>query len=164
MILIAPSHSHSLYRQGLMGLAALLALLSPITLQATQADMPGVESPVRARENYILKCQGCHTYNARGSPGGAPAMNGVLATFLRVPGGREYLGQVPGVSTAALDDKQLAELLNWTLYAFDRENVPASFTPYTAEELNRLRQHPLRMETTSIRVKLQKIIKLNRGD
>ena len=91
-------------------------------------------------------------------------MNGVLATFLRVPGGREYLGQVPGVSTAALDDKQLAELLNWTLYAFDRENVPASFTPYTAEELNRLRQHPLRMETTSIRAKLQKNIKLNRGD
>ena len=80
-----------------------------------------------------------------------PPMNGIVARFLRVPGGRDYLGRVPGVATAALDDARLANLLNWTLYRFDRANVPAGFKPYAPAEIGRLRRTPLRAEAAATR-------------
>ena len=79
---------------------------------------------------------------------------GFVAQFLHVPGGREYLAQVPGVATAALPDDALAELLNWSLLRFDPAHVPGDFTPYTAAEMGRLRQKVLRVEAPSVRAGL----------
>jgi hypothetical protein len=81
-------------------------------------------------------------------------MTGIVARFLEIPGGREYLARVPGVATAALTDAQLAELLNWTLYRFDAAHVPAGFKPYTAAEMGALRRHPLRTEAKAVRAAL----------
>jgi hypothetical protein len=50
---------------------------------------------------------------------------------------------VPGVAQSALDDAELAEVLNWLLAHFDAEHVPAGFKPYTAEEVGKLRKSPL---------------------
>ncbi|MBP7135012.1 MAG: hypothetical protein KBA57_01485, partial [Sphingomonadaceae bacterium] len=83
-----------------------------------------------------------------------PPMNGAVAHFLKVPGGREYLGRVPGVATTDLDDARLANLLNWTLYRFDRANVPTDFKPYDAAEIRRLRASPLRVEAARTRAQL----------
>jgi hypothetical protein len=68
---------------------------------------------------------------------------GSAGRFLRVPGGREYLARVPGVAQAPLDDAQTAAVLNWVLQRFSRAELPADFTPYTADEVHRLRQTPL---------------------
>ena len=81
-------------------------------------------------------------------------MRGTLALFLTVPGGREFIGRVPGVATADLDDARLANLVNWTLYTFDPQHVPASFRPYTAAEIGALRQNPLRLERVETRARL----------
>lgn len=113
--------------------------------------IPGVANAPRARQNWILSCQGCHRADATGTPQTTPTMAGFVARFLQVPGGREYLVQVPGVATAALSDADLAEVVNWSLVRFDAANVPADFKPYTPTEVGRLRLKPLRAEAMTIR-------------
>jgi hypothetical protein len=81
-------------------------------------------------------------------------MAGTVARFLQSPGGREYLSRVPGVATAALGNRDLAELLNWTLWRFDAGHMPTNFKPYTADEVGRLRKTPLRTEAAQTRAGL----------
>src|SRR5262249_62361162 len=52
---------------------------------------------------YTLNCWGCHRANGEGVAGTAPPLINA-ADFLSVPGGREYLIRVPGVSQSMLDD------------------------------------------------------------
>ncbi len=93
--------------------------------------------------NYTLHCEGCHLADGSGSPGKVPALAASVARFLRVPEGRAYLVRVPGVANAGLTDADLAALLDWTLRRFDAANLPASFVPYSADEVQRLRATPL---------------------
>ena len=116
--------------------------------------IPGVANPARAKQNWMLSCQGCHRADATGTPQTTPTMAGFIAKFLQVPGGREYLVQVPGVATAALSDADLAEVVNWSLVRFDAANVPADFRPYTPAEVGRLRLKPLRAEAMTIRASM----------
>ena len=137
--------------------AALLLLLLGAGAAASPADapgVPGVRNAALARQHWILQCQGCHQPSAGGIAGSTPPLAGSVARFLSVPGGREYLSRVPGVATAALQDRDLAELLNWTLYRFDCGHVPAGFKPYRAEEVGRWRRIPLRTEAGSTRKRL----------
>ena len=111
---------------------------------AALADpIQGVENAERARTNYILKCQGCHGPDAEGSSiAQVPRMRGFAGNFLRVPGGREFMVQVPGSATAALSDAALTELLNWLLPTISGAELPTDFVPYTTEEVARLRKSP----------------------
>jgi len=93
--------------------------------------------------DYALNCQGCHHADGSGTPGTVPPLAGSVGKFPRVPGGREYLIQVPGVSQAPLDDTALARVVNWMLERFGHDDLPPGFVPYTAEEVGRLRQKPL---------------------
>lgn len=113
--------------------------------------IPGVENAARARQNWMLSCQGCHRADATGTPRTTPTMAGFVAKFLHLPGGREYLVRVPGVATAALSDADLAEVVNWSLVRFDPTNVPADFKPYTPAEVGQLRRKPLRAEAMAVR-------------
>ena len=81
----------------------------------------------------------------------APSLAGTVAKFLWVPGGREYLVRVPGVATSPLSDADLAEVMNWMLWRFDREHLPSNFQPFTAAEMGPLRLHPLRLEAAGMR-------------
>lgn len=93
--------------------------------------------------DYALECQGCHRADGTGTPGSVPALAGSVGRFLHVPGGRAFLGRVPGVAQAPLDDAALAAVLNWMLAEFAPGEVPKDFAPYTAEEVGRLRRSPL---------------------
>ena len=105
------------------------------------AASTGAESPAF---NYALHCQGCHLEEGRGTHGsGIPPLAGSVGRFLRVPGGREYLTRVPGVTQAPLDDAALAELLSWVVRHFDAADAPDDFVTYTAEETARGRHSPL---------------------
>lgn len=108
----------------------------------------------RARFHWTMNCQGCHLADARGSKGGAPNMNGEVARFLAVEGGRDYLVRVPGVALSPLQDNDLANLLNWMLYEFDGEHMPPEFNPYTSEEVAMLRADPLVTEASGRRNEL----------
>lgn len=150
--------------RGALALAVLAGLAG--TTWATQGAEreTGVSNPALARQNWILKCQGCHRPDATGTPETTPAMAGIVAKFLHVPGGREYLGRVPGVATAPVSDAELADLLNWTLYRFDAAHVPADFKPYSASEIGKLRKAPFRTEAPATRAALvEKINALAEG-
>jgi len=128
----------------------------PVVAQSLFAPV-GVENPQRAWQHWTLNCQGCHLPTGLGSVGGAPNLSRV-AQFLWVPGGREYLARVPGVAASPLGDADLAEVLNWMLWRFDKEHMRANFRGYTAAELQPLRRRPLRMEASTTRTELLKQI------
>ncbi len=114
--------------------------------------------PVRSAETmWMLNCQGCHRPDASGTGSEVPPMPGIVARFLSVPGGREYLIRVPGVATAPLSDESIAVLVNWMLEKFDPENIPDDFIPYTGEEVSSLRQlGAYGTEAGAIRISLMK--------
>lgn len=140
-------------RASLLAMAA-MAAMPVMTVAAAVEAMPGVPDESLARQHYMLQCQGCHRPDGTGTMATAPPMTGMVARFLQVPGGREYVARVPGVATAALNDRDLAALMNWTLFRFDAVNVPKDFKPYTAEEIGALRRHPLRLEAKAQRARL----------
>jgi mono/diheme cytochrome c family protein len=94
-------------------------------------------------ELYTLNCWGCHKPRAEGIPGTVPRLADSMANFLRVPGGREYLVEVPGVAASALSNAEIAEVLNWLLVTFNKAEMPPGFKPYTAAEIARYRPHQL---------------------
>lgn len=150
--------------RGALAFAILAGIAGAGVAAQSALQETGVSNPALARQNWILKCQGCHRPDATGSAETTPAMAGIVAKFLHVPGGREYLGRVPGVATAPISDAELADLLNWTLYRFDGAHVPANFKPYTASEIGKLRKAPLRTEAPAMRAALvEKINALAEG-
>ena len=122
-------------------LAALFVLgavpLSVVVAAAAKGE-PSSRAPRTPRINYVLHCQGCHLPDGSGVPGKVPAMRGHLARFLQVPGGREYIVQVPGVSTSKLSDADTAVLMNWLVREMG-PSVPADFQPYSTSEITGLR-------------------------
>jgi cytochrome c553 len=111
----------------------------------------GVTNVQLAWQNWVLNCQGCHRLDGSGSDATAPSLAGTVAKFLWVPGGREYLARVPGVATSPLSDADLAEVMNWMLWRYDREHLPSNFRPFTAAEIGPLRLRPLRLEAAGMR-------------
>lgn len=138
----------------LAGLALGFGLAASAAVRADEAAIPGVRDAYQARTDYQLKCQGCHRPDGSGDDHSNPPMKGIVAQFLSVPGGREFIGRVPGVATVDLPDDRLANLVNWTIFRFDPAHVPQNFRPYTTEEIGRLRQNPLRLERAAMRARL----------
>ncbi len=90
-------------------------------------------APARANDNsytlYALNCMGCHQQRGEGH-GAVPELKGFVGNFLRVPGGREFLVQVPGVAQSSLSDGEIAAVLNWMLLEFSPAELPDDFRPY----------------------------------
>jgi cytochrome c553 len=127
-----------------------LCLTSAIRAQPPQAPA-GVTNVQLAWQNWVLNCQGCHRLDGSGSDATAPSLAGTVAKFLWAPGGREYLVRVPGVATSPLSDADLAEVMNWMLWRYDKEHLPSNFRPFTAAEMGPLRSRPLRLEAAGMR-------------
>ena len=131
----------------------MLALGTPAAAVGTEIDAD------RARINYMLNCQGCHLPRGEGV-GDIPQMKNFVGNFLKVPGGRAFLVQVPGSANAALDDAALAELLNWMLLEISADQLPQDFQPYTGPEVGQYRASPL-SDVNAVRLPLiQKIAQL----
>ena len=98
--------------------------------------------------DYLLYCRGCHLANGEGVPPEVPTLVNALGELLASPEGREYIIRVPGVSQTALNNEDLAAVLNWVITEFNSETLPADFRPYTAEEVaaarNKVLEDPLR--------------------
>ena len=86
--------------------------------------------------DYMLQCQGCHLADGSGTEqAGIPTIIGLASRFLDFPEGRAYLVQVPGVSQAPLDDRAIAELMNWILERYPSDGDTRAFEPYTEKEV-----------------------------
>jgi mono/diheme cytochrome c family protein len=96
----------------------------------------------RAYFNYQMNCQGCHTPDGSGFKT-VPEMKNHVGVFLTTQAGREYLVRVPGSATSALNDAELAEVLNWILQEFAGNSLAEDYQPYNAAEVGQLRQTPL---------------------
>ena len=96
----------------------------------------------RAHFNYQMSCQGCHAPDGAGA-GAVPRMKDQVGQFLNSRQGREYLVRVPGSATSALDDEQLAEVLNWIIQEFAGDSAKVDYQRYTPLEVANLRQEPL---------------------
>lgn len=127
-------------RGGGLLLALLLSLPAAHAQDGASADERGERL---ARQNYMLNCQGCHLPDGSGSPGNVPKLNDFVGYFLHVPGGREFIAQVPGVASAPISDAELAGVMNWMLLNFSAKELPTPFKPYSAAEIGELRKAPL---------------------
>ncbi len=133
-----------------MRTAALLLLLAANTSWATEP----------AEADYMLNCQGCHLPDGSGFPSRqVPDLRNQMGRFLSVPGGREFLVQVPGSAQTALNDADLARLLNWMLLRFSAAQLPADFQPYSAAEVGPLRKQPLARVTEVRSELLERIVR-----
>lgn len=138
----------------IIGLAC--AMVAPLAMARAIPDLnqkhaPGNEAPqmpiaqagYSTPINYQLQCAGCHLGDGTGSKANdTPKMKDFVGNFLKVEGGREFLVRVPGMSQSALNDAQLADLLNWLLRedGMAGKSMPAHYQPYSAEEVARLRK------------------------
>ena len=96
----------------------------------------------RAQFNYKMFCQGCHLPDGGGA-NSVPRLKDTIGYFLEIPAGREYLVRVPGSATSALNDAELAEVLNWIISEFSGASASEDYERYTASEISRLRVHQL---------------------
>lgn len=121
---------HSPSPAGRLRLALLLILAA-----SQQVLAAGPVAPRSPQTLWMLNCQGCHRADGRGTANAVPALEGDVARFLSVPGGRQYLIRVPGVAGSPLADAPLSAVINWMLKRFDARHLPAEFKPYTAGEV-----------------------------
>ena len=106
---------------------SLCLLLLAVTLPVAAGNPP--------RVNYMLNCMGCHFADGAGFQGSVPKLKDFAGKYLHVKGGREFLIQVPGVAQSALNDKDLADVMNWLLKEFSANELPEKFVPYSADEV-----------------------------
>jgi len=92
-------------------------------------------------QDYMLYCMGCHGPEAQGVAGKIPPLAGALPLYMRLPAGRDYVLRVPGAANSVLSDAQLAAVLNWLATTYPAPGEQA--TPFTAEEVTRVRHTPL---------------------
>ncbi|WP_079433408.1 c-type cytochrome [Zoogloea sp. LCSB751] len=115
--------------------APFLAVMFAVAL----ASLPAVAGAEPQRD-FQTHCSGCHQMDGSGAPKfGIPDMRHAVGHFLRLPEGRHFLVKVPGTANSPLGHADTAAMLNWMVFAFSRDEVPADFRPYTAQEVARLR-------------------------
>jgi hypothetical protein len=153
----------------LMGTPLVFARAIPDPAQRHAPGNEALQKPIAeagygTAVNYQLQCAGCHLGNGMGSPvNDTPRLTGFVGNFLKVPGGREFLVRVPGMSQSALNDAQLADLLNWLIRkeGLAGKSTPADYQPYSAEEVAALR-HQAMLNLPGTRAELIKTMR-NQG-
>jgi len=138
---------------------ALAVVLSALLLAAPPVRADGGNSP---QVNYMLHCMGCHGANGQGSDrAGVPRFTNFVGYYTRVPGGRQFLLEVPGASQAPLNDAELAEVLNWVLRTQSGAQLGDDFAPYTEAEVTASRGKPI--DVMAVRAELLAQIKAEFG-
>ena len=117
-----------------------VVLAAVIGLYAATADAQD-KTAARARIDFLLHCSGCHGQDGRGNPEkGVPNFVGQIGHFQRLPEGREFVMQVPGLLSAGLPDDRAAAVTSWMIRQFAGTSLPPDFAPYTAGEAKRARE------------------------
>jgi mono/diheme cytochrome c family protein len=130
---------------------------SRICVVATLSLLIAAAAYADPHSDYMLHCQGCHGPDGSGAPGAVPSFRQQIGKFRLVPGGREYLIRVPGVSQSELSDARVAAVLNWIVEEFDAESDAAEVPPFTVAEVARHRRPPLAVVATVRRELLRAI-------
>jgi len=119
------------------------ALLAVGFLLAAPASAPAAAPSTAARNNYMLRCMGCHLADGSGSAGRVPSVRDSLVPLASSAAGRRYLMQVPGAAQSPLSDLELAQVLNWMVDNLSAQPAPLRVQRFTAIEVARYRHTPL---------------------
>lgn len=110
-----------------------------LALALTAASGPALAFDY-ARQSYLLHCAGCHLPDGSGSAANeVPSLHDIPGHFAKLPEGRAFLTQVPGIAYSPLGDEEVAEILNWMLQEYSKDTLPDDFEPFTTAEVSRLR-------------------------
>jgi mono/diheme cytochrome c family protein len=113
-------------------------IVAPPDEQA-KAHSTAVRHLSKPATTYAANCAGCHGHSGR-TVSEIPTLVDRIGYFARIPEGRAYLVQVPGVAMSAVRDADLAEMLNWLLNTYSAAQLPRDFKAYTAAEVMELRK------------------------
>jgi hypothetical protein len=89
-------------------------------------------------------CGGCHGILGSSWKKDIPELRGEVGRFLCTTAGREYLVRLPNVAFADMDDRLLADVMNYVVFDLGGSSAPANAVPYTAREVAALRRMPLK--------------------
>jgi cytochrome c553 len=95
------------------------------------------------RADYLMHCAGCHLADASGVPPYVPSLAGPLGRLVASPQGRDYIARVPGAAQSPLSDDELAAVLNWLLFEYNRDTLPKDFRRLLGSEVARSRARVL---------------------
>ncbi len=130
---------------GLMAAVAGMALcLSPA--QAETAKIRETPAYKAGEWNYLKGCAGCH--GVRGEAEHAlPRMEGFVGAFLCSAEARAYIVRLPNVAFSTLDDRDLADMMNYVVFDLGGQSAPKGARPYSPAEVAMLRRRPLKNES-----------------
>ena len=122
------------------GLAPLLGVLAPLAGAAEPASIPVF---TKVQSDYLLACGGCHGENGVSNSRRVPDLAGQVGYFLNTAEGRAYLVRLPNVAAAALDDRALADVMNFMVWDIGSGSAASTAARFTAAEVGMLRKQPL---------------------
>lgn len=120
----------------------LLAGLAIALTTAAAAPAAGAATPSlsRAQTAYAESCGGCHGLQGLSARDLVPQLRDRAGYFLCTSAARAYVVHLPNVAYASRSDEDLADLLNFMAFDLGGASAPRVATPYTAEEVGRLRR------------------------
>lgn len=135
----------------LAGAAAALAVIAPALSArddpraATVANgLAALVDPELARADYVEHCAGCHGVQGLSAPAKLPELRGRVGYMMCTPESRAYLLRLPNIAKSRLtDNAQLADMLNFMVFAIGGESVLPGTKPFTAVEVGYERQFAL---------------------
>lgn len=129
-----------------LGAGALLGL--GLCVSATHAQDRGVQRTAApfpgGQAHYYESCGGCHGLQGVSAQNSIPVLRDRVGAFLCTEEGRKYIVQLPNVAWAAVDDRTLADVMNFVVFDLGRDSVPARARRYTPGEVHLLRASPLK--------------------
>ncbi len=116
-----------------------------LSRQATVArGLAALTDPELARSDYVEHCAGCHGVQGLSAPAKLPELRGRVGYLMCTDETRAYLLRLPNIAKSRItDNQQLADLLNFMVFALGGESVLAGTTPFTAAEVERERRFAL---------------------
>ena len=121
-----------------VGILRSAVTFSALTLALAATAFAADKSGTRARTDYLLHCSGCHGQDGTGKPEkGIPRFTDQVGFFLKLPEGRAFLMQVPGLLSANMPDDRAAAVVTWMIKEFAGLSMPEKLEPYTAAESKR---------------------------
>jgi hypothetical protein len=108
------------------------------------APLPAMKPLPWGQAHYYEGCGGCHGLEGISAKREVPVLRDSVGAFLCSAAGRRYIIQLPNVAFANMDDRTLAETMNFVVFGLGRDSVPAGARPYSAAEVGSLRRFPLK--------------------
>jgi hypothetical protein len=122
----------------------LTGMAAGLAATATRAATGGLMNMSVAQSDYIENCGGCHGFDGDSEPADIPVLKDRVGYFMCTREGRDYLIRLPNVAHSRITDPQeLADLVNFVVFAIGGKSVPKDAKPFTAAEVAALRKNAM---------------------